>query len=139
MRDETQDYLYKTLRSTVIVALCAVSVLVNFGLTWVVTPLLAGLALAVVLLLGWNGFIRWVMTAYRAQLGEGVKKKTRTQSAQKCFFVFALVKYPLVGLLIWFLTRIWDTKQLAVFTAGFILLQGIMGLRAVGKLLTEQS
>ncbi|WP_309711020.1 hypothetical protein [Armatimonas sp.] len=137
--DETREYVQKTLRAAGILATCASLCLANFGLPWAIVPLLAGLALAVVLLLGWWGFIQALVQAAKKTVGvsagEKSRRKTRTVAL---FLLFALVKYPLVGALIWWLTRLWATRELAAFVIGFLLLHAAIALRAVGKILTEQ-
>ena len=137
--DETRDYLRKTLRATGILAACASMCLANFGISWAIVPLLAGLALAVVLLLGWWGFIRSLVQAAQQAVGASTGEKSRRKMRTTLLFLgFALVKYPLVGALIWWLTRVWSTRELAAFVIGFLLLHAAIALRAVGKLLTEQ-
>jgi hypothetical protein len=131
--DDTARYLRQTLRAAAVLALAAVAVLLNLGLGWAIAPLLTGLALAIALLLGWHGFVRSLIGA-----GQGREKSQRDRRARTRFVVFALVKYPLVGFLIWFLTRIWDARSLGVFLAGFILLHVVITLRAIGRLLTEE-
>ncbi len=124
------DYFKKTLRATGYVALFIVAALVNYGHWWAILPLVAGLMLSVVLLLGWNGFVRSLTPPVEGALAAEVRWRKR-------FFLFALVKYPLVGLLIWWLTRVWDARSLMVFVAGFALLQAVIVLRTIGKMLTE--
>lgn len=138
--DETYDYVRKTLRAAAILATCSALCLANFGLLWSIVPLLAGLALAVVLLLGWWGFIRALVQAAKNAVGTSAAEKSRRKMRTTALFLlFALVKYPLVGALIWWLTRVWHTRELAAFVIGFLLLHAAIALRAVGKLLTEQS
>lgn len=137
--DETYDYVRKTLRAVAILATCSALCLANFGLSWAIVPLLAGLALAVVLLLGWWGFIHALVQAAKKSVGASASEKSRRKMRTTgLFLLFALVKYPLVGALIWWLTRVWSTGELAAFVIGFLLLHAAIALRAVGKLLTEQ-
>jgi hypothetical protein len=138
--DETREYLQKTLRAAGILAVCASLCLANFGLLWAIVPLLAGLVLAVVLLLGWWGFLRGLVQAVQKTPGMSVREKSqRKMRTTYLFLLFALVKYPMVAVLIWWLTRVWSTRELAAFVIGFLLLHAAIALRAVGKLLTEQS
>jgi hypothetical protein len=137
--DETREYVHKTLRAAGILATCSALCLANFGLLWALVPLLAGLALAVVLLLGWWGFIRSLVLAAKNAVGTSVAEKSRRKMRTTALFLlFALVKYPLVAALIWWLTRVWSTRELAAFVIGFLLLHAAIALRAVGKVLTEQ-
>ena len=131
--DETREYLRKTLRATGILAACASMCLANFGISWAIVPLLAGLGLAVVLLLGWWGFLGSLITLAQAIEEKNARQRRVTQR----FFLLALVKYPLVGWVIWWLTRHWGAKELAAFVAGFGFLTLVIALRAVGKMLTE--
>jgi hypothetical protein len=136
--DETRDYVGRTLRAAGILAACAALCLANFGLSWAIVPLLAGLGLAVVLLLGWWGFIASLVQAARKTVGASAAEKSRRKMRiTGLFLLFALVKYPLVGALIWWLTRVWSTRELAAFVIGFLLLHAAIALRAVGKMLTD--
>lgn len=126
--DERDQYLLKTLRAVAIVAGFAAVTLAAYQQFWAIAPLLAGTALAVVLLLGWDRFIQAVFTPEKARM---------TQRARRAFLLFALVKYPLVAALIWWLSRNWDSARLMVFTGGFLILQAVMVLRGIGRMLTE--
>lgn len=137
--DETRQYVGKTLRAAALLALCAAICLTNFGFGWAIGPLLAGLALAVVLLLGWWAFIQSLVQSVRGTAGQSEAEKSRRKiRTTALFLLFALVKYPLVGALIWWLTRVWSARELAAFVIGFLLLHAAIALRAVGKVLTEQ-
>ena len=132
--NDTYEYVLKTLRATGLVALMLVAVLANVGLPWAIVPALAGLVLAVVLLLGWWAFLRSLIALARATEEKNQRQRRTTQR----FLLLALVKYPLVGWLIWWLTRHWSARELAAFAAGFGVLTLVIALRAVGKILTEQ-
>ena len=132
--NDTYEYVLKTLRATGLVALMLVAVLANVGLPWAIVPTLAGLVLAVVLLLGWWAFLRSLITLALATEEKNQRQRRTTQR----FLLLALVKYPLVGWLIWWLTRHWSAQELAAFAAGFGVLTLVIALRAVGKILTEQ-
>ena len=132
--NDTLEYVTKTLRSTAILALVFIAVLANFGQSWAIVPALAGLVLAVVLLLGWWGFLRSLIALARA----AAEKNQRQRGVTQRFLLLALVKYPLVGWLIWWLTRHWSARELAAFAVGFGVLTLVIALRAVGKMLTER-
>ena len=132
--NDTHEYVAKTLRATGILVVMMVAVLVNFGLPWAIVPALAGLALAVVLLLGWWAFIRSQVATYRPE----AKKSAVKARQRRRFLLLAMVKYPLVGILICWLTRVWSANELAAFVAGFSFLTLVIASRAVGKLLTER-
>ena len=125
------EYFQKTLRTLGYVTLIILGALLNAGVYWAVPPFLAGVALAVVLLLGWNGFIRSLVPE-RGAVGEMAARW------RKRFLTFALLKYPLVALLIWWLTRLWDARSLMVFVGGFLLLHAVIVLRTLGRMLTEE-
>jgi hypothetical protein len=48
---------------------------------------------------------------------------------------FALIKYPLVAVLIWALTRAWNLRAIMAFTGGFVLIHLVIALRAIGRIL----
>ena len=125
------EYFQKTLRTLGYVVLILTAALLNAGAYWAVPPFLAGVALAVVLLLGWNGFIRSLTPENGRQAGMQTRWRRR-------FLTFALIKYPLVALLIWWLTRLWDARSLMVFVGGFLLLHAVIFLRTLGRMLTEE-
>jgi hypothetical protein len=125
-------YIEKTLKWVGYLALLTVALLYQWGLHWAIVPTLAGVGLAVVLLLGWSGFVR-SLAAARGSAGSAMTMRARLR-----FLGFALIKYPLVGVLIWWLTRIWTANQLAAFVGGFLLLHVVLVARAVGSLLTEK-
>ena len=124
--DDTSNFTRKTLRATVIVTMVSLIMLANFGCSWVILPLLAGLALAVVLWLGWWGFIHFVVVAHRVSPATFQEKTQGKRRTTRLFLWFALVKYPLVGALIWWLTRVWTARDLAGFVAGFLILHGVI-------------
>jgi ABC-type lipoprotein release transport system permease subunit len=128
---KVDEYFQKTLRTLGYVTLILTAALLNAGTYWAVLPFLAGVALAVVLLLGWNGFIRSLTPESGRQAGMQMRWRRR-------FFTFALVKYPLVALLIWWFTRLWDARSLMVFVGGFLLLHAVILLRTIGRMLTEE-
>ena len=117
---EGKIYIRRTFVATGLVTLFAVALLINYGQTWAVLPLLAGVALAVILLWGWNYFIPAVFSP------EKDEKIHRLQRVKGRFVLFALVKYPLVGVFLWMLTRLWDARSLAAFAAGFFVVAMIL-------------
>ena len=125
------DYFRKTVTSTLWLAMLAVAVLIQLGAYWALIPALAGVALSVVLLLGWIGLARCLVVPRGPG---GANRAVSGFKARLLFALLAMVKYPLVGLLIWWLTRIWETRQLAALVGGFLLLQVVIVGRAVGKL-----
>jgi len=135
--DDTQSYVQKTLQAVVILAACCVLLLANLGLPWAILPLLTGLSLAVVLLVGWWAMSSQVVAgAHRANTLE--EKSRQKRRAGGLILLFALVKYPMVAALIWWLTRVWTARELAAFLIGFLVLHLVIAARGLGKLLSER-
>lgn len=134
--DDARQYLKKTLRAVVILMLCSVTLLANFGLNWAIVPVLLGLGVAVLLLLAW-----WLLTnailAGASRLGISGEKRKEKKRARVLILLVALVKYPMVAALLWRLTHVWALRELYAFVVGFLLLHVVIALRAVGKLLNE--
>ena len=125
------EYVIKTVRSA---ALCAI--LIALGLAAkhrydLVAPLFTGTALGCALLAAWERFASALFTPQAVR----EKKFSRKWSLT----VFALIKYPLVAFLIYWITRHWNQTQLLWFVVGFILLQVVILLRAIGRALTEDA
>lgn len=135
--DDTRSYVRKTLRAVAILAACCVLILANLGLPWAILPLLTGLGLAVVLLVGW-----WVMSGHvvaGARRASTLEEKSRQKRrVGGLILLFALVKYPMVAALIWWLTRVWTARELAAFLIGFLVLHLVIAARGLGKLLSER-
>jgi hypothetical protein len=115
-----------------VVTAFALFLLVSYGQWWALAPVLAGAALAVVLLAGLDWFVRWLFTPERLRGRSGGAKA----GAGMPLVVFAAVKYPLVALLLWALVRAWDTKRLMAFVGGVMLLHLVIVSRALGRLVT---
>jgi hypothetical protein len=132
--DETlpMPYVVKTLRLTAALAFVVTGLCWRYGQAWAIVPFLSGLALAVGLFVGWYAFIRRNITA------QALKKNNGIGRGKALLLLFALVKYPLVGVLLWFVARHWETPKIVVFVGGFLFLQFVMVLRAIGKLLAEK-
>jgi hypothetical protein len=67
--------------------------------------------------------------------GEPTEKKIRGNAAGAMLLGFALIKYPLVAVLIWALTRAWNLRAIMAFTGGFVLIHLVIALRAIGRIL----
>jgi hypothetical protein len=126
-------YIIKTLRSMAVVTAFVLFLLVSYGQWWAIAPVLAGAALAVVLLAGLDGFVRWLFTPERLR---GRFAAGKAGAGGMPLLAFAAVKYPLVALLLWGLVRAWDIKRLMAFVGGFILLHLVIVSRALGRLVT---
>ena len=132
-----RGYVFRTLRSTAYVTVFVILMLAAYGQTRLIAPFVVGVGLASVLLWGLTLFVRGVFTPNRNLSVEEKKKRDKRKAA---LVAFALVKYPLVGLLIWAIVRAWgaDTARMIAFVGGFILLQAVIALRAVGKAVTTK-
>lgn len=135
--EDAYGYVRKTLRAAAILAICSVVVAANFGLTWAIVPLLSGLALGVVLLVGW-WVISGAIVAGARRSGSLEEKSREKRRVRVLILLFALVKYPMVAALIWWLTRVWAARELSAFLLGFLLLHLVIASRAVGKLINER-
>ncbi|GAB4457226.1 MAG: hypothetical protein OHK0029_16620 [Armatimonadaceae bacterium] len=128
------QYLLRTVRSASIVALFVLIVLASYGKFATLIPLMTGFLLAVALFWSWEYVIRTFITPER--MVEAKRTTGKTPKFAPMLLLIALVKYPLVGLLFWFLVRVWNTEQLVAFASGFVLLHLVIGLRGLGKVLT---
>ena len=136
--DVDRQYVVRTVRSAGMVATFAVMILLSYGQGWAVPPYLIGFALSVVLLVLMDGFIRNIFSPERLGQGGGeAGRERRKQFGLVWFVAFALVKYPLVALLFYFLVRAWDIRYIMAMTVGFLTLHLVMGMRAMGRALTE--
>lgn len=122
-----REYVGKTLRVTAVVTLCVIVMLEMQGQRWAIIPLVTGVGLSGLLLYGWDRFIRVAFSS------EAVSEARKNRRDRRWAIVgFALVKYPMVALAIWFLVQSWNQNQLMVFVGGFILLHLVIVLRALG-------
>ena len=126
------DYVGKTVRSAALTAAFLTLGLAAKGSYAYIGPLLTGTTLGCLLLAAWERFASALFTAQAAR-----EKKIRSRKG--AILLFALVKYPLVAFLIYWVTRHWDQKQILWFLGGFVLFQAIIVLRALGRALTENS
>ncbi len=106
-----------------------------------VLPFALGAGLGAVLLAGFEWMVRRVFTpdavlAARRGDGQNAPKKFNGKTA---ILLFALIKYPAVAVLVYFVTRTGDTSQIVAFASGFVLLQLIVGLRGLGAFLVPQN
>jgi hypothetical protein len=65
------------------------------------------------------------------------KKKSHGMRQKTLFLGIALIKYPLVGILLWWIASRWKYIEVIAFAGGFVLLQIVIGLRALGRALAE--
>jgi hypothetical protein len=131
--DETQPRVYvtQTLRATAALTLVTVGLCWRYKQIWAIAPFLTGLGMAIALFVGWYIFIRQNITP------QAVKKNNGISDRKVVLFLFALIKYPLVTVLLWFVVHRWETREIMVFVGGFLFLQMVMVLRAIGRMLAE--
>jgi hypothetical protein len=130
-------------------AVVAVAVLMlgAYGQFWAIVPLTTGAALGAALLWGMERVVRKAFTADAVLASrrrpatppdEDAKTETdgkKTWVGKRALLAFALIKYPMVALLLWAISRHWDDRSVMVFLSGFVLLQVVIGLRGLGRYL----
>ena len=130
------DFVQRTYRSVAVVAGFVVFVLASYGQFGAIAPFLAGVLFGVLLLYAMEVFVRRTFSTERAM--DARKQKTTTIVSGRAVIAFALVKYPLIALILWAVTRLWDLPQVMIFVCGFALIHMIIGLRAMGRYLVDQ-
>lgn len=141
-QDETR-FVPQTLRAGTVVAATVTLLLAGTGhIAWA-TPFAAGAALGVVLIWSMDKVVRGAFGADTV-LGERGVILPDAPPAQKKFggkaalLLFALIKYPAVALLIFFVARRGTQTQILAFVGGFVCLQLVIGLRGLGAYLVPQ-
>jgi integral membrane sensor domain MASE1 len=132
-------YTVQTLRATAIVSLLAAFVLYSKQMGWAVMPMLLGSAMGMLLLIAWGVFIPRFLGPTEGSVEESVKgneKKIENLRLKRLLFLFALIKYPLVGVLLFFVARRMTILEVAAFVGGYLILHLVILLRALGKHLT---
>jgi hypothetical protein len=129
-------FVPRTLRTAAVVGGIVVLVLASYAQWWAIGPMLTGLGLSAALLYAWDRFVRVTLTPERAR-EDGSKGNRRRWP----IVVFSLIKYPLVGLLLFAAVRVWgsDPHRALAFLGGFILLHLVIGLRATSRAMMGQS
>ena len=152
-----KNWVPATLKSAAVVTVFVLFMLASYGQMWSLLPVIGGALLAAGLLGVMDWFIRRAFTPERAwaakrklqqknaemrrdrlkssQEGGVSEKKTRGSAEGATLLLFALIKYPLVAVLIWALTRALDLRAIMAFTGGFVLIHLVIALRAVGRIL----
>jgi hypothetical protein len=131
-----KGFVRRTIRTAAVVAGIVVLVLLSYGQLWAVGPFLGGIALSSVLLYLWDVFVRSLLNPDIIRKSGG-KRKGRLAA----IIGFSLIKYPLVGLLLYMAVRMWggDPHRALAFLGGFILLHVVIGLRAVSRALLDRN
>jgi len=128
---ESACWTRTTLRSTAWLATTIACLLVGWNHSWAIAPFVVGLALGIALLLSHAWAIPRVIVVPDAT------KNRPPRSPKTAILTIALVKYPLVATLVWWIVRHWEPRAVAAFAGGFICLQAVIGLRAIGKAWSE--
>lgn len=128
-------FLQRTYRSAALVTGFVLVTLVGYAQYWAVWPVAAGALLSLMMLYGLDVLIRGVLTPQRAAQA----KKVGRAGAGSLFLPVALVKYPLVALVVWAVVRWGELRQVAVFAGGFVLVHAVIGLRAASLLLLNRA
>jgi hypothetical protein len=123
------EYVFKTVRSAAVTAVIVAAGMATKGKYDLIAPFLIGTGLGCALMVAWERFATALITPKAAR----EKKNNRRWLVG----LFALVKYPLVAYLIYWITRHWEQTQILSFVGGFILFQAIIVLRALGRILME--
>lgn len=125
------QWLLGTLRSTGWLAITIVFLLCGWTQWWALGPFAAGLALATLLLVS-------LATAVPRIIRPPSDEKNRQGPAPKTAILgFALVKYPMVATIIWWIVRTWEMRAVVAFAGGFVCLQLVIAARAIGKAWSE--
>jgi hypothetical protein len=128
---EGRAFIMKTLRSATVLAGIVLFILASYAQWRALWPFTVGFGFSVLLLWSLDRFIRAVLTPERLRANKEVKGRGINGS----LIGFALVKYPLAGLLLWWIARHWDTYQIIAFLGGFMFLHLVIGMRAVSRLM----
>jgi len=137
------DFVPRTMKTFAVVVAGAVFLLAAIGRFVWIAPFVGGALLGTALLVAWEYVIRRAFTAEQVLLARGVvssadgdktppKKKF---GGKRALLAFALIKYPAVGLLLWWVARHMAQQEIAAFMSGFVLLQIVIGLRGLGAYL----
>ena len=121
------QWLLATLRATGWLAITIVFLLCGWNQWWAIVPFVGGLTLAVCLVVALSILVP------RTLRPPDSEKKRRGPSPKTAILAFALVKYPMVATIIWWIVRTWETRAVVAFAGGFICLQLVMAARAIGK------
>ena len=110
--------------TTAVVAFVIVNLLIGYKLDWAVLPFVFGVLLGELLWIGNSVVIRKYLTP---------QKFSESNRQKRALMVFALVKYPLVALIVWASVRLGESRQIMALVAGYLVLQVVIVLRMMGK------
>lgn len=126
MTSQSPDY--PVTMTTALLGFIAVTCVIGYRIDWALYPFVSGVLLSLGLWVGNSTVIRKYLRP---------EKISRKKSKKQPFYVFALIKYPLVAVCIWGLVRLCDTRQVMVFVAGYLLLHVVIVMRLIGKIATK--
>ena len=134
------DFVRRTYRSTVFVALFVLFVLASYDQFWALLPVTAGVALGLGLLRALEWSVREAFTPERARAARQQQQQNRGRKfgPKAALAAAALVKYPLVALLLWAATRFWNEHEVMASAGGFVLVQTVIALRGMGRFVVDR-
>ena len=128
---EPSAWLVATLRSTAWLAITVAFLMCGWNQWWALGPFALGLTVAIALLVS-------LAVAIPRVVGPQNPGKKRPRMAPKtAISMFALVKYPVVATLIWWVVDHWESRSVVAFAGGFVCLQMVIGLRAAGRIWSD--
>lgn len=131
--DPQEWFVLRTLRSAAVVTVFVLVMLSSYGQFWALVPVSVGATLGMALLAAMNLFVRRTFTPEKA--ARAAEKKKWHNGTKGAMVAFALIKYLLVGVLIYAITHAWNLREVMAFTGGYVLIHLIIGLRAIGRIL----
>jgi hypothetical protein len=129
--DETR-FVARTVRSATVVTLIVLVGLGSYGQVGLLAPLALGAGLGILLLYVMDRQVRMLCTPHR--IPASGEKKRIAAGVKEAMLVIALIKYPLVAVMIWAVIHRWhaDLPALFAFAGGYILIHFVIALRAIG-------
>lgn len=128
---EPRRWLFATLRATGWIATTVAFLLCGWNQWWALTPFATGIALATALVASLATTIPRIVTPASPE------KKPPRIAPKTAILTFALIKYPMVAILVWWIVDRWETRSVVAFAAGFVCLQLVIGLRAAGRIWSD--
>lgn len=138
------DFAHDTIRPAVGVGVIGTLCLAGWNRYELIAPFLLGGALGLALLYAMGWMVRRAFAPNAVLAARRVARRVESSetgaaprvSGKAGIVLFAAVKYPAVGLLMWWIAGHFSRWQIVAFITGFVLFQTIIGLRGVGAFLT---
>ncbi len=139
-----RDFVPRTLRVTLAVTAIGAALLGGLGHYGLVLPFIGGSALGAVLLAGFEYVVRRafdpaVVLAQKQVAAPGTQSGPKKFGGKAAILLFALIKYPAVAFVLWWVVHSLRPAQVVTFMSGFVLLQLIIGLRGLGAFLVPRA